>query len=91
MGLTVTAALAVAALLFGLRGVEAASWLAGVASLVVAIAAMLLAPPSVQPEEPAAPAPRGSVTASGEGSVATGGDVSGIASTGDDTINIQRQ
>jgi hypothetical protein len=91
VGLVVTAALAVAALLFGLRGVEAASWLAGVASLVVAVAAMVLARPSAQLVSPADPVPRGPVKASGKGSVAAGENISGIASTGDDAINIQRQ
>ena len=96
MGLVVTVALAVAAVLFGLRGIEVASWLAGVASLVVAIAAVVIArsaptPPAPPPGPAPAAEPRGPVTASGKGSVAAGGDIGGIASTGDDAINIQHR
>lgn len=91
VGSVVTAALAMAALLFGLRGVEAVSWLAGVASLIVAVAAMVMARPSAQPMAPANRPPRGPVTAPTKGSVVAGGNIGGIASTGDDAINIQQQ
>ena len=40
----VTVGLAVAALPLGLQGVEVANWLAGVASFVAAVAALVLAP-----------------------------------------------
>ncbi|MEU4159675.1 hypothetical protein [Actinoplanes sp. NPDC026670] len=45
-GAVAVAALITAAVLFGLRGVEAVSWIAGVASLVVAVAVMIVTWPS---------------------------------------------
>lgn len=79
----ITAGLTLAAVLFGMRGVEAASWLAGVAGLVVAIAAFVLAPhPNPGGGESQVP---------GAGSVTVSGDLGGIASTGDGATNIQRQ
>jgi hypothetical protein len=83
VGVLVAAGLAVAALVFGLRGVEVASWLAGSASLVVAIAAIVLTCPGS-----AAPAPAPSP---GSRSVSAGGDISGIVSTGDHTTNTQHR
>lgn len=84
----VAAGLVVAAVVFGSRGVEVASWLAGVASLVVAVAAVVLAR-SGSP----APAAGGDRTVSSPGgrSVGAGGDVSGIVSTGDHTTNTQQR
>ncbi|NBE82152.1 hypothetical protein GVV04_14405 [Micromonospora sp. NEAU-HG-1] len=83
----VAAGLVVAAVLFGLRGVEVASWLAGVASLLVAVTAVVLSPawtptptPSTVPTPPA-----------GSGSVVVAGDVTGIVSTGDSGTNIQHR
>jgi membrane protein implicated in regulation of membrane protease activity len=92
--LVVAVGLAVAALLFGRKGVEVASWLAGVASLVVAVAAVVLAR-SAQSVPSSDAGRRGPVTASGTGQgsgpVAAGGDISGIASTGDNATNIQQR
>jgi hypothetical protein len=86
----VAVGLAVAALLFGLRGVEVASWLAGVGGVVVGVAAIVLAPSS----SAVPPAVAGSgVGASGSGSrsVRAGGEISGIVSTGDAATNTQRR
>ncbi|MEV0611522.1 hypothetical protein AB0I61_34790 [Polymorphospora rubra] len=87
VGVTVAAGLAVAALMFGLRGVEVAGWLAGVASLVVAVAAVVLA----APPRSSAPSSGPMASAGGAGSIHAGGDITGIASTGDDTTNIQHR
>jgi hypothetical protein len=46
VGAVVTAALVVAAIVWGRDGVELASWLAGVASLVVAVVTLLVTVPS---------------------------------------------
>ncbi len=46
MGAVVTAGLVIAAIVWGRDGVEAASWLAGVGSLVVAVVTLLAAVPS---------------------------------------------
>ncbi|MEV6801394.1 hypothetical protein AB0M91_24080 [Micromonospora rifamycinica] len=83
VGVLVAAGLAVAALLFGLKGVEVASWLAGSASLVVAIAAIGLTRPG--------PAARAPALSPGSQSVSAGGDISGIVSTGDHTTNTQHR
>jgi hypothetical protein len=92
VGLVVTVGLAVAALLFGLRGIEVASWLAGVASLVAAVAAIMLSRSTpAPPVTPAGAGPQGPVTASGAGSVAAGRDITGVASTGDNATNIQQR
>ncbi|WP_229068931.1 hypothetical protein [Actinoplanes sp. DH11] len=53
-GTFASAALAVAAWLFALQGVEFASWFAGVAGVVVGLGAIILAP---QASHPAAPPP----------------------------------
>lgn len=82
----VAAGLAVAALVFGLRGVEVAGWLAAVASLVVAVAAVVLAPSGSSVPDPGTVAP-----AAGAGSISAGGDITGIASTGDNATNIQHR
>ena len=88
VGVLVAAGFAVAALVFGLRGVEVASWVAGIASLVVAVAAIVLAPPgSTAP----APPPGSSSSASGSRSVSVAGDAHGIISTGDHTTNTQHR
>jgi hypothetical protein len=89
VGVAVAVGLATAAVVFGLQGVEVASWLAGVAGLVVAIAAVVVAPSGPSPAAgPASGA--GTVTASGARSVAAG-EISGIVSTGDDATNIQHR
>lgn len=84
--------LAAAAALFGVRGIEVASWLAGVASFVVAVLALLMARPGgggVDHGTRSEPGP--SVQATGARSIAVGGDVGGIASTGDSsTLDQQR-
>lgn len=46
MGAVVVAGLVVAAVVWGRDGVEAASWLAGVASLLVAVVTLLVTVPS---------------------------------------------
>jgi hypothetical protein len=91
VGVAVAAGLAVAAVLFGLRGVEVASWLAGIAGLMVAVAAVVLAPSASPPPPPPAPRSAGSSSAMGERSISAGGDISGIASTGDNTTNEQHR
>jgi hypothetical protein len=75
-GVAAAAGLAVTAFLFGREGVEAASWIAGVASLVVAVAAFVLVPGG------GAPAER---------SVTVTGDVDGIISIGDNASNTQQR
>ncbi|GAA3780187.1 hypothetical protein GCM10022379_53830 [Micromonospora maritima] len=84
MGSAVATALATVAVVFGLRGVEVASWLAAVAGLVVAVAAVVLAP------SPTASLPAGSAGRSEDRSVTAHG-ISGIASTGDNARNVQRR
>jgi hypothetical protein len=86
-GVVVAAGLAVAAVLFGLRGVEVASWLAGVAGLVAAVAAVVLAPAG----SPPVPRPGPPAAGGGPRSVTVGGDVGGIVSTGDGTTNVQQR
>ncbi|WP_416904617.1 hypothetical protein [Micromonospora echinospora] len=89
VGGAVAAGLVVAAVLFGLQGVEVAGWLAGVASLVVAVTAVLLAPSGASKPAPAA---SGEVRPpAGSRSVVVRGDVTGIVSTGDDTTNTQQR
>ena len=91
VGGVVTAGLVVAAVVFGLQGVEVASWLAGAASFVVAVAALVLAPSG---NRAAAPTPTAVATpppAAGPGAVTVQGDVTGIVSTGDTTTNIQHR
>jgi hypothetical protein len=88
VGVLVAAGFAVAALVFGLRGVEVASWVAGIASLVVAVAAIVLARPG---SPTPAPAPGTSSSSPGSRSVSAGGDISGIVSTGDHTNNTQHR
>lgn len=82
---------ALAAVLFGVRGIEVASWLAGVGGLVVAVATLVIALPASgdvnrQPGQQRDP----SVQATGGRSIAAGGDMSGIASTGDQSTQSQR-
>jgi hypothetical protein len=72
VGVVVAAGLGVAAWLFGEHGVEFASWLAGVAGLVVAAAALVVAWPGSSPSRSGS-APE----------VSVGRDNSGIISTGD--------
>jgi hypothetical protein len=91
VGGAVAAGLVVAAVLFGLQGVEVASWLAGIASLVVAITAVLLAPTGASTPAPAASASAEVRPAAGPRSVVVHGDVTGIVSTGDDTTNTQHR
>ncbi|TDC46532.1 hypothetical protein E1258_29395, partial [Micromonospora sp. KC207] len=70
-------------------GVEVASWLAGAASFVVAVAALVLAPsgdPAAASTPPAAVTPP-----AGPGSVTVRGDLTGIASTGDNATNTQHR
>ncbi len=86
VGGLVAAGLAVAAVVFGLRGVEVASWLAGVAGVVVGVAAVVLAPGSAP-----TPPPGVGASESAAGSVHVGGEVSGIVSTGDGATNIQHR
>jgi hypothetical protein len=88
LGALVAAGLAVAALVFGLRGVEVASWVAGVGGLVVAVAAIVLAPSG---SSAPAPTPGTTVCSSGSRSVSAGGEISGIVSTGDHTKNTQHR
>ncbi|PTA47443.1 hypothetical protein [Micromonospora sp. RP3T] len=85
VGSAVATGLATTAVVFGLRGVEVASWLAGVASLVVAIAAAVSAPSSSAPSPP-----KTTPGATGDRSVTTG-EISGIVSTGDNARNVQRR
>ncbi|WP_232290334.1 hypothetical protein [Micromonospora sp. ATCC 39149] len=90
VGGVVAAGLVVAAVVFGLQGVEVASWLAGAASLVVAVAALVLAPsgnPAATPTPPATVTP----PAAGPGSITVRGDLTGIASTGDNATNTQHR
>jgi len=87
-GVVVAAGLAVAAVVFGLKGVEVASWVAAVAGVVVAVAAILLAPAA--PSPPSSPGAVSS-SSSGERSISAGGDISGIASTGDSSTNTQQR
>lgn len=86
VGVAVAAGLGATALVFGLRGVEVASWLAAVAGLVVAVAAIVLAPSGSSTPDPGPVAPSG-----GSGAINAGGDITGIASTGDNTTNIQHR
>ncbi|WP_091654241.1 hypothetical protein [Micromonospora pallida] len=89
VGVTVAGGLVAAAVLFGLQGVEVASWLAGVASLAVAVSAVALAPSGVRASDSGG---ADAVTPpSGPRSVAVGGDLTGIASTGDNTTNTQQR
>ncbi|MEU4626801.1 hypothetical protein AB0G04_43325 [Actinoplanes sp. NPDC023801] len=81
-GVTAAAGLAAGAFFFGLEGVEAASWIAGVASLVVAVAAFVLAPGAGTPAA-GDPAAARSVTVTG--------DVGGIVSIGDNATNTQQR
>ncbi|MFI7438318.1 hypothetical protein [Micromonospora haikouensis] len=90
VGGLVAAGLVVVAVVFGLQGVEVASWLAGAASFVVAVAALVLAPsggPPATPTPPAAVTPQ----AAGPGSITVQGDLTGIASTGDNATNTQHR
>ncbi|MFJ8691073.1 hypothetical protein [Micromonospora wenchangensis] len=90
VGGVVAAGLVVAAVVFGLQGVEVASWLAGAASFVVAVAALVLAPsggPAATPTPPAAVTP----PAAGPGSITVQGDLTGILSTGDNATNTQHR
>ncbi|MEU4569167.1 hypothetical protein [Micromonospora sp. NPDC023956] len=92
VGGAVAAGLVVAAVLFGLQGVEVAGWLAGVASLVVAVTAVLLAPSGASTPTPAASAPDvATLPPAGPRSVVVTGDVTGIVSTGDSTTNTQHR
>ncbi|OZV81671.1 hypothetical protein CA850_10945 [Micromonospora echinospora] len=91
MGGAVAAGLVVAAVLFGLQGVEVAGWLAGVASLVVAVTAVLLAPSGGSTPTPPASASAEVRSPAGSRSVVVRGDATGIVSTGDDTTNIQHR
>ncbi|MFI6163454.1 hypothetical protein ACIA59_26335 [Micromonospora haikouensis] len=89
-GGVVAAGLVVVAVVFGLQGVEVASWLAGAASFVVAVAALVLAPsgnPAAAPTPPAAVTP----PAAGPGSITVQGDLTGIASIGDNATNSQHR
>jgi hypothetical protein len=93
VGGVVAAGLVVAAVVFGLQGVEVASWLAGAASFVVAVAALVLAPsgnPAATPT-PTAAAPVTPPPAAGPRSITVQGDLTGIASTGDNTTNTQHR
>ncbi|WP_329101502.1 hypothetical protein OG792_21230 [Micromonospora sp. NBC_01699] len=75
---------AVAAVLFGVRGIEVASWLAALASFVVAVAALLLARAGgASVDRGSGLEPGLSVHSAGVRSIAVGGDIGGIASTGD--------
>ncbi|MBO4210880.1 hypothetical protein GSF22_33550 [Micromonospora echinofusca] len=89
-GGAVTAGLLVAAVLFGLQGVEVASRLAGAASFVVAVAALVLALPR---NSAAAPTPPAAVTplAAGPGPITVQGELGGIASTGDSATKTQHR
>ncbi|MFG1804610.1 hypothetical protein ACGFI4_31150 [Micromonospora carbonacea] len=89
VGGVVAAGLVVAAVMFGLQGVEVASWLAGAASFVVTVAALVLA----LPRNSAAAPPPAAVTppAAGPGSITVQGDLTGIASTGDNATNTQHR
>ncbi|MGY3520961.1 hypothetical protein ACVMYR_32175 [Micromonospora sp. PTRAS2] len=90
VGGLVAAGLVVVAVVFGLQGVEVASWLAGAASFVVAVAALVLAPsgnPAVAPTPPAVVTP----PVAGPGSITVQGDLTGIASTGDNATNTQHR
>jgi hypothetical protein len=80
-GAAAAAGLAAGAFFFGLQGVEVASWIAGVAALVVAVAAFVLAPDGTG----AAPAGKA------ERSVTVTGDVGGIISIGDNATNTQQR
>ncbi|WP_121395772.1 hypothetical protein [Micromonospora sp. M71_S20] len=91
VGGVAAAGLVVAAVVFGLQGVEVASWVAGVASLVVAVAAVVLAP-SGSPAAAATPPGAAAVPPpAGPGSIVAGGDITGIASTGDNATNTQHR
>jgi len=83
---------ALAAVLFGVRGIEVASWLAGVSSFVVAVATLVTAlPAGGDAEHESKPEAGSSVQAAGERSIAVGGDVSGIASTGNNSTLVQER
>lgn len=91
VGGVVAAGLVVAAAVFGLQGVEVASWLTGAASFVVAVATPVLAPsggPAAASTPTAAVMPP---TAAGPRSITVQGDLTGIASTGDNTTNTQQR
>jgi hypothetical protein len=95
VGGAVAVCLGVAAAVFGLQGVEVASWLAGIAGVVVAVAAIVLAPaapPSTpRPASPSTSQREARSTSSGERSISAGGNIDGIASTGDHTTNTQQR
>jgi hypothetical protein len=91
VGGVVAAGLVVAAVLFGLQGVEVASWLAAVASLMVAVAAVVLAPPVAPASTPPTPDAGAVTPPAGPGSIVVHGDLTGIASTGDNATNIQHR
>jgi hypothetical protein len=63
LGVLVALGLAAAALSFGSQGIETASWIAGVASPVIAVAAVVLAPADT-PTTTAAPTDRAPTPAS---------------------------
>ncbi|WP_091654028.1 hypothetical protein [Micromonospora pallida] len=85
-GGVVAAGLVASAVAFGLQGVEVASWLAGAASLVVAVSAVVLAPSGTSASGPGAVEPP-----AGQKSIVVGGDLTGIASTGDNATNSQHR
>ncbi|MEH0975283.1 hypothetical protein V6U77_29595 [Micromonospora sp. CPCC 205546] len=94
VGGVVAAGLVVAAVVFGWQGVEVASWLAGAASFVVAVAALVLAPsgnPTATPTPTAPVTPPPSAPVAGPRSITVQGDLTGIASTGDNTTNTQHR
>ena len=73
-------------------GGRLAAALATAGAVAVPVGALLAWWAARDTDHPQATAPPGtSVTASGERSIATGGNNSGINSTGDDTTNIQRR
>jgi peptidoglycan/LPS O-acetylase OafA/YrhL len=69
VGVVVVAGLVVAAVVWGRDGVEAASWLAGVASLLVAVVTLLVTVPSGGPGSAVARVLRFRGRASGDGQV----------------------
>ncbi|WP_238015018.1 hypothetical protein KZZ52_33790 [Dactylosporangium sp. AC04546] len=78
-GVVIVMGLGVAALLFGLRGLEVASWLAGVGGFIASVVTLMLARPV---HNAGASAASRSVTAV---------EVSGVVSTGDNSVIIQQR
>jgi hypothetical protein len=87
VGVVAAAGLVTAAAVFGLQGVEAASWIAGVAGVVVGVAAIALSRPTVSSVRPSSAA----AAVAGSRSVQTSGEISGVVSTGDGSVIIQHQ